>query len=142
MKINLIQRNVVPAEEESKWIGFLLTFFEGIEDVVRKRRKGSYLTHLCEERLSKSERKVLFRILSDLVVSISKKKQTEKTVHEEVSEAKDSNSLEKLIRIFNRFQTVSTLPKSRQAPEAGATVKSRAGKLLKEVGIQHKEKSE
>jgi hypothetical protein len=136
MRIRLLRKSTVRPQDEKMWMGFLLTFFEGIEDIVRKKRKSSYLIHLCEERLCKAERRTLLRILNDIVLSISDKTSEKSESQHSLSEVvlKNCDSLDNLINIFAKLQTVSDPARNpRQAPKAGATVSSRSREILEKI---------
>lgn len=46
--------------------GILLSLFTTIEEVITRQRKGSYLVHFYQERLNKSERRILISVLNQL----------------------------------------------------------------------------
>lgn len=129
MKIDLHKGLNINPEEKRRINGFLLTLFDGIESILKKRRKATYLVHLFEERLSKNEQRVVLRLLNGIIDQISSKDVIGAPITAKIpKEDKIPNELDRLIK---SFQTVSSSAKKiRQDSKAEPTVGGENSKVI------------
>lgn len=65
----------VPKNKEDHWRGILVSLFGAIEDILAKKRRGSYLIHFFQERLDRTEKREFRRIIAKIIPQLSKRRE-------------------------------------------------------------------
>lgn len=123
MKI-IIDIPSIPKSKSEHYEGILISFFSVIDDILRKKRRGSYLIHFFLERLKKGEQKELLIILSKMMSQLQKGKKTEKQ-HSITSSLASESLPSKFLNTIKAYQrgvskkATSSLqdPKARSTPD-------------------------
>lgn len=113
----------IEKKKEKEISGMLLSFFTCIEEIVRKKRKASYIVHFWQERLTKSERKDLLNVILQFQEILV---QSQERQLQEDSNLKSINEIPKefqiVLRTFSLWGGVSKPARvSHQEPKAGST---------------------
>lgn len=121
MKI-IIDIPSIPKSKSEHYEGILFSFFAAIDDILRKKRKGSYLIHFFLERLEKSERRELLLIFSKIMSQLQKAKNKENP-HKITSSLEEGSLPNKFHKIIKSYQigVSKNANSSHQDPNARST---------------------